>query len=149
MSNNLSLRSIDIPQLHRFGVGFDRMFDRVDEILRINAQHNVNYPPINISKTSDGKTFIEVAIAGFSGNEIKVEVTDRVMTIHGEKLNTDNDVEYVHRGISFREFNRQFILAEYVEVLSATVKDGILKIVLEQQIPESKKPKLIKLEYMD
>jgi molecular chaperone IbpA len=152
-NNQLTIRSFDIPQLHRFGVGFDRMFDRVDELLRVNAQQNkVNYPPYNMIRHSDDKFSIEIAVAGFKQGEVLIEVKETQLTITGKKMvddtvDTDNR-EYVHRGISGRDFVRVFTLAEHVEVMDACQEDGILTVFLERKIPEEKKPKQIAITYV-
>lgn len=146
---NLQIRSIDIPQLHRVGIGFDRMFDRVEEILRINAQHNSNYPPYNIIKINDHKYEIEIAVAGFKQGEVSIEVEDTQLTIEGRQSDTaPGEREFVHRGISGRDFVRVFTLADHVEVVGANQENGILTISLEQKIPEDKKPKRIAISYV-
>ena len=149
MTKTLSLRALDIPSLHRVGIGFDYL---LDNLIRQTEQSNqTNYPPFNVCKTTDGKFYIEIAVAGFSNEEIQIDINDRLLTVLGAKsaAETASSDEYLHRGISSRDFQRQFLLAEYVEVLSATIKNGILKIVLEQQIPEHKKPRTIKLDCLD
>lgn len=149
MTNQLSLRSIDIPQLHRFGVGFDRMFDRIDEIMRINAQNNGNYPPFNMIKHTDDKYSIEIAVAGFKQGEVTIQVEENQLTITGKQSDVINDnVEYVHRGISGRDFNRVFTLAEHVEIVGAKQENGILTIALERQVPPEKRPKQIAISYV-
>ena len=146
---NLQLRSIDIPQLHRFGVGFDRMFDRIDEILRVNQHQNGNYPPYNMIKYTDDKYSIEVAVAGFKNGEVTIEVKDNQLTIEGKQATAiEDDREYVHRGISGRDFVRVFTLAEHVEVVGARQENGILSIDLERRVPEEKKPKNIAITYV-
>jgi molecular chaperone IbpA len=145
----LSLRSIDIPQLYRFGVGFDRMIDRVDEILRQNAANQTNYPPYNMIRHSDDKYSIELAVAGFKHGDINIEVSDNQLTVTGKQAELVEDSrEYVHRGISGRDFVRVWTLADHVEVVGAAQEDGILTIHLERQIPEHKKPKSIAITYV-
>lgn len=146
---NLQLRSIDIPQITRYGVGFDRMFDRLDEILRINSQHNTNYPPYNMIKYSDDRYAIEIAVAGFKQGEVTIQVEDNQLTIEGTQADSGEveGKEYVHRGISGRDFRRVFTLADHVEVVGAKQENGILIIDLERQIPEDKKPKQIAISY--
>ena len=151
MTNQLSLRSIDIPQLARYGVGFDRVFDRIDEILRVNQQHNSNYPPYNIVQYNEDKFAIEVAVAGFKQGEVNIEVQENVLTIQGKQeeiLESGANRTYVHRGISGRDFVRVFTLAEHVEVTGARQENGILVIELERKIPEEKKPKQIAITYL-
>lgn len=143
MTKQLSLRSLDIPSIHKFGIGFDNMFD---ELMRMNAQQSLNYPPYNIVKQTDDTFFIEVATAGFGEGEVSVNLDNRVLTIKGEK-SEDLVAEYLHKGISTRDFVREFTLAEHVEVVSATQQDGILTIQLERIVPEEKKPKSIAINY--
>lgn len=145
----LSLRSIDIPQLYRFGVGFDRMIDRVDEILRQNASNQTNYPPYNMIRYSDDRYSIEIAVAGFKQGDISIEVTDNQLTVQGKQAElVEDNREYVHRGLSSRDFVRVWTLADHVEVISAKQEDGILTIDLERQVPEHKKPKSIAITYV-
>jgi molecular chaperone IbpA len=150
MTNTLSLRSFDIPSIHKFAVGFDSMFD---ELLRINAQqaNGTNYPPYNIVKHDDDHFDIELAVAGFREGDINVSVEKNVLTVSGEQSRDldelDQKVEYLYRGISSRSFVRTFTLAEHVEVASATSNNGILTIKLEREVPEEQKPKRIAITY--
>lgn len=147
---NLQVRTIDLPQLIRYGVGFDRMFDRIDETLRLN-QSSVNYPPYNMIRVTDDKYLIEVAVAGFKQGEVTLEVRDNQLTIEGKQTEVVEDGgearEYIHRGISGRDFVRVFTLADHVEVVGARQENGILTITLEREIPEEKKPKQIAISY--
>lgn len=150
MTNQLTLRSIDIPSLHRFGVGFDEMFNRMDEMLRVNAQHNGNYPPYNMIKHTEDKYSIEIAVAGFRDGEIKIEVANQQLKVEGRQAEVVEDEarEYIHRGISGRDFIRVFTLAEHVEVVGARQENGILTVLLERMVPEEKKPKNIAINYI-
>lgn len=143
MTKTLSLRSLDIPSIHKFGIGFDNMFD---ELMRMNSQQSLNYPPYNIVKHTDDSFNIEVAVSGFSEGEVEVNLDNRVLTIKGQKKE-DLVAEYLHKGISTRDFVREFTLAEHVEVINASQKDGILTIQLERIVPEEKKPKAIAISY--
>jgi molecular chaperone IbpA len=147
MTNTLSLRSLDIPSIHKFGIGFDTMFD---ELMRATAQQsNNNYPPYNIVKHSDDHFSIELAVAGFKEGDIDVQVEKNQLTVQGSKsisIDTPN-TEYLHRGISARNFVRNWTLADYVEITGATVADGILTINLERKVPEEEKPKKIAITY--
>lgn len=146
---NLQLRSIDIPQLHRYGVGFDSMFDRIEEIMRTNSQHQSNYPPYNMIKYNDNRYAIEIAVAGFKQGEVSIEVKENQLSIEGKQAEVvDDSREFVHRGISGRDFVRVFTLAEHVEVIGARQENGILVIDLERQIPEEKKPKQVAITYV-
>jgi molecular chaperone IbpA len=143
---NLSLRSLDIPSIHKFAVGFDNMFD---ELLRhTNAQAGTNYPPYNVVKFSDDKFAIELAVAGFKDGDIDVTVEKNQLTVKGEKsVELNENIEYLHRGISARNFLRSWTLADHVEVTGAEIKDGILTVQLERQVPEEQKPKKIAITY--
>jgi molecular chaperone IbpA len=144
---NLTLRSLDIPSIHKFGIGFDTMFD---ELMRSTAQQsNNNYPPYNIVKHSEDHFSIELAVAGFKEGDIDVQVEKNQLTVQGSKsisIDTPN-TEYLHRGISAKSFVRNWTLADYVEVIGATVADGILTIDLERKVPEEEKPKKIAILY--
>ncbi len=143
MTKTLSLRSLDIPSIHKFGIGFDNMFD---ELMRMNSQQSLNYPPYNIVKNTEDSFDIQVAVSGFGEGEIEVNLDNRVLTIKGQKKE-DLVAEYLHKGISTRDFVREFTLAEHVEVINASQKDGILTINLERIVPEEKKPKAIAISY--
>lgn len=149
MTRELNLRSFDIPSIHKFAVGFDGIFD---ELMRINAQQtNTNYPPYNIVKHSEDAFAIELAVAGFREGDINITLEKNVLTIKGEQTESleelEKDVEYLHRGISARNFDRTFTLADYVEVLGAKAENGILTIELERQVPEEQKPKTVAITY--
>lgn len=148
MTKTLTLRSFDIPQLHKFGIGFDSMFD---ELMRVTAQQsNSNYPPHNVIKTGEDTVTIEVAVAGFAEGEIDISLDKRVLTIAGaRKTEEDSTHEYLHRGISSRDFRHAFTLAEHVEVKSAQIRNGILSVHLERQVPETARPKSIAITYQN
>lgn len=146
MTKTLSLRSLDIPQINKFGIGFDNIFH---ELMRVTTQQlNTNYPPHNVIKTGDHSVTIEIAVAGFDEGEIDIIVEKNIMTVSGSKRRTDaEDVEYLHRGLSSRDFKQIFQLSEYVEIDNAVIKNGVLSIYLEHKIPEEKKPKSIAITY--
>ncbi len=145
MTKTLTLRSLDIPSIHKFGIGFDNVFD---ELMRMNSQQSTNYPPYNIVKQSEDNFYIEVATAGFSEGEIAINLDNRLLTIKGRIFRDEDPLnEYLHRGISSRDFDREFTLAEHVEVVNASQRDGILTVYLERRVPEEKKPKAIAINY--
>jgi molecular chaperone IbpA len=146
MTNTLTLRSFDIPSIHKFAVGFDGVFD---EILRLsNQQKDTNYPPYNIVKHSENKFVIELAVAGFKEGDINVTVDKNLLTIEGsQSVDLDANVEYLYRGISARNFTRTFTLADHVEVSDAVVNNGIMGITLERQVPDELQPKKIAISY--
>jgi molecular chaperone IbpA len=150
MTRELTLRTLDIPSIHKFGIGFDNI---LDELMRVNAQQvNTNYPPYNIVKRSEDAFAIEIAVAGFREGDVNITLEKNVLTITGAQTITEleeleEEVEYLHRGISARNFTRTFTLADHVEVLSAAAENGILKIELERQVPEEQKPKTVAITY--
>lgn len=146
MTKTLTLRSFDIPQIYKFGIGFDDLFE---DLMRITQhQSNTNYPPHNVIKTGDDSVTIEVAVAGFAEGEIDVLVEKRLLTITGSKKRTEDSAnEYLHRGISSRDFKQVFPLNEHVEVKSAAIKNGILSVYLQREVPEASKPKSIAITY--
>jgi molecular chaperone IbpA len=118
-----------------------------DELLR-SSQSNTNYPPYNIVKHGDDNFAIELAVAGFKDGEINIEVERNQLTVKGEQaIDLDNQVEYLHRGISARSFSRTWTLADHVEVAGAKSENGILTISLERKVPEEQKPKSIAITY--
>lgn len=148
MTNQLTLRSLDIPSIHKFAVGFDNIFD---ELQRVTTQRE-NYPPYNVLKIDDDHFTIEVAVAGFEEGDISITVEKNILTIKGEQAikvykEQELEPEYLHRGISSRNFARTFTLADHVEVIGAKAENGILKIELERQVPEEQKPKTIAITY--
>ena len=147
---NLSIHTIDLPnlanQLHRHSVGFDQLFEQLNRTF-INSKADGTYPPHNVVKLDENHYAIELAVAGFSEKEIDVEIKDNVLTVKGEQTKTEDEIEYLHKGISTRNFVRTFPLAEHIEVRGATVKNGILAIALEQVIPEADKPKKISITF--
>jgi molecular chaperone IbpA len=141
----LTLRALDIPTIHKFGIGFDSM---LDELMRQTSRQSTNYPPHNIIKVDDNNFVIQLAVAGFDEGEVEVGTEGQVLTISGE-CTRDNKYgsEYLVQGISMRDFVRTFTLAEHVEVKNATVTNGILSIELERIIPLEKMPKKIAINY--
>ena len=136
------LRTIDtaaLAQLSKALVGFDRYFTAP-------SHQNGNYPPHNIVKYSETEYGIEVAVAGFSKEEITVEVDQDQLMITGKKESVTEGVEYLHRGLAARDFEQSFTLAEYMEVRGAEVKDGMLKIDIQRIIPEALKPRQIEVK---
>jgi molecular chaperone IbpA len=119
-------------------VGFDHLLEELD---RVAKQANDHYPPHNIVKVGDGEYVIELAVAGFTKEEIAVEVKDRTLLVYGEHISKGR--EYIHRGISTKKFKRTFRLSEYVQVHGANLVDGILAIKLKYIVPEEMRPRKI------
>lgn len=139
------LRTFDtnaLAQLNRALVGFDRIFND-----RFFETRSSNYPPYNIVKYNDKEYGIEVAVAGFTKEEITVSVDQDQLTITGKNTVTDSESkEYLHRGLAARDFEQTFTLAEFMNVIGAEVKDGMLKVRIERIIPEALKPRTIEIK---
>lgn len=121
-------------------VGFDTMIDELD---RISRRSGDVFPPHNILKMGEDQFLIELAIAGFIEEELEIEVKNRTLTIRGQHKDTGR--EYIHKGISTKQFERQFRLSEYVEVIGADFSQGLLAINLEVIIPESQRPRKVEI----
>ena len=141
-----TLHTIDLPSLHRHAIGFDNLFEQLNRTFA-NSKSDGNYPPHNVVKLDDTHFVIELAVAGFAESEIDVELKENVLTVKGERVKKDDEIEYLHRGISARNFTRTFPLAEHIEVRGATVQNGILAIALEQVVPEEQKAKKIAITF--
>ena len=146
MTRNLSI----FNQLRPVTVGFDNIFDHFERMFDGDVMNipQVNYPPYNIVKTGEYTYDIELALAGFSRDDINVEYQDNVLTVKSIKKADEvqeNDA-VLHRGISKRMFSKSFTVSDDVEVKGAELKDGLLKVSLERIIPESKKPRTIKIK---
>lgn len=143
-----TFRTIDLPTLHRHAIGFDKMFDELNRTFA-NSVATDKYPPHNVVQLDDTHFVVELAVAGFNESEIDVELANNVLTIKGEKVKAEDapELNYLHKGISNRNFTRTFPLAENVEVRGATVQNGILAVALELVVPEEKKPKKIQIAF--
>lgn len=142
----MTLGRISFGPLTQSTLGFDRFFDDVEKLLNMDVQKNVtNFPPHNIIKLDDCRYVVELAIAGFSKDEIVISVEDGTLTVKGEKKEKDVDVQYIHRGIGTRSFTKTLTIADTIEVKGAEFKDGILRIGLENIVPEHKKPRKIEI----
>ena len=132
---------MDFDPFRNYTIGFDKIFDSLLEVSKINTS---NFPPYNIRKLGDGKYEIELALAGFTKNDIKVELKDGTLSVSAKKDDKDSD-NLVHQGIASRSVLRKFSLSEYMEIEDADFKDGMLKIKCFENIPEEKKPKIIQI----
>ena len=141
------LTTLDLSPLYRNSIGIDNWITRVMD--QIDHTSGTNYPPYNIIKHDENTFEVQVAVAGFGEGEVEVSVKDGNLVITGEKQPEAQIVgtEYLHQGISARRFVRSFSLADYVEVVDATSRDGILSVRLERKLPEAMKPKTIAISY--
>ena len=143
-SKTLSLFD-NFNQLTPYAVGFDRMFDNLTRYVDNNAT-STGYPPYNIRKEGDYNYVIEMALAGFSREDLEIEVADGVLTIRSVREKSDDDVSNIYRGISHRKFVRKFTIADDIVVNSAKMENVILSVDLERVVPEEKKPRLIEVK---
>ena len=153
MTKTLTLRTFDLPAIHKFGIGFDNMFD---ELMRVSAQQgNNNYPPYNIVQINDDEYMISLAVAGFGHDNLSVTKDKKFLIIEGThsvtKLADQDDANYtyLHKGISERSFRREFQLADHVEIGNAHLELGILNVHLKREVPEEAKPKTIAISYKE
>lgn len=145
MTKQLTLRSLDIPAFHKFGVGFDSLFD---EILRIDErQGSINYPPYNIIQINEDEYIISLAVAGFDQDMLDVTKDKNLLVVEGNPAADVQQINYLHKGISNRGFRREFKLADFVEITKAHLELGILSIHLKRNTPEEQKPRKIALTY--
>jgi molecular chaperone IbpA len=137
------MRNVNLTPFWRSSVGFDRLFDLLDENLRLEPEDN--YPPYNIARTGDDSYRVSLAVAGFSPDEITVTAQQNLLTVAGRKAQETDEQQFVHRGISARPFERRFSLADHVEVKAASFENGLLQIDLVRELPEAKKPRKIEI----
>ncbi|MGX9394172.1 Hsp20 family protein (plasmid) [Nitrobacteraceae bacterium UC4446_H13] len=133
------MRTVDFSPLFRSAIGFDRLFDLAEAAQRVGEE---TYPPYNIERLDENNFQISVALAGFKQDEIELMVEQNVLTLEGHKSDREERT-FLHRGISARDFKRQFTLADHVEVKGARFENGLLVIELQREIPEAKKPRRI------
>lgn len=139
------MRTYDFSPLYRSTVGFDRLAGLLDNVLT-NDVSTQSYPPYNIEKTGDDAYRITVAVAGFTDNELNIEAKDGQLVISGKKASeTDEQTQYLHRGIATRAFERRFQLADHVRATAAATENGLLHVDLVREVPEALKPRKIEI----
>jgi molecular chaperone IbpA len=142
---NTTLTTHPFDRVKTYSIGFDRMFDTLfDE----SSVATTNYPPYNIVKVDDEHYAIQIAVAGFSKDDIDIESKENTLVIKTKEKKEElvDDTTYLHKGISNRAFTRSFTIADDVVVKGATYENGLLNVELERIIPEEKKPRLIKIK---
>jgi molecular chaperone IbpA len=132
----------DFAPLYRATVGFDQIADLLDRVLTSDGPQP-SYPPYNIEKLEDDSYRISIAVAGFSDQDLSVEVRENALIVSARKADEDGARSYLHRGIATRAFERRFHLADHVQVTGASHADGMLHIDLVRQVPEALKPRQI------
>lgn len=135
--------AFDFSPLFRSTVGFDRVFDLLDNASRVSSFDN--WPPYDIIKTGDDSYRVTLAVAGFAENELNVTQERNLLVVSGEKA-ANEDTQYLHRGIAGRSFQRRFELADHVRVVGASIANGLLTVELKREIPEAMKPRRIDIK---
>jgi molecular chaperone IbpA len=137
------MKMIDFTPLFRTAIGFDRLANALEMANRVEAG---GYPPYDIEVAGEDRYRITMAVAGFSQDELDIEVKENLLRVAGAKRAEDAERRYLHRGIAQRSFERTFQLADYVRVASAELKDGLLHIGLQREVPEALKPRRIAIQ---
>ncbi len=139
------MNTIDLTPLYRTMVGFDRLASMIDTANRLDGTQA--YPPYNIERIGEDRFAIELAVAGFSEDDLDIEIKEGLLTVAG-KRGQDGDApsrEFLHRGIAERSFIRRFQLADHVVVTGADLQNGLLRIELVRELPEALKPRKIEI----
>ncbi len=136
----MKMRTFDLTPLYRSTIGFDRVFDLLDNV---GKTETTGYPPYNIERLAENEYRITLAVAGFAENEIDVELRENTLTVSGSRSDADEGREFLYQGIAGRSFERRFQLAEHVQVTGASLVNGLLNIELRREIPETMKPRKI------
>jgi molecular chaperone IbpA len=135
------MRRLDLTPLYKSSIGFDHLASVLDQLSNLDAENG--FPPYNIERLAENNYRISMAVAGFGDNDLSIDVKEGTLTIRGEKKGDDKSRQYIHQGIAARNFERRFRLAEYVEVSSAALENGLLHIDLKRELPEAMKPRSI------
>jgi molecular chaperone IbpA len=136
------MRQFDLAPLYRNTVGFDRLFSMLDQLVSVDSAPT--YPPYNIERTGENAYRISVAVAGFTEDDLSIEVKENALTLRGEKQASDErKSDVLYQGIAARSFERRFQLADGVQVTGAALENGLLHVELVREIPEAKKPRQI------
>jgi len=138
------MRTYDFAPLTRSSIGFDRLFDLINHNAQQVTGQEPGFPPYDITQTGEDNYRITLAVAGYSPDEIAITAQQNLLTVAGNKVENGKQ-EYLHRGISARNFDRHFNLADHVEVTGASYENGLLQIDLVRRIPEAMKPRRIQI----
>ena len=135
--------TVDLSPLYRTAIGFDRLASMLENANRLES---AGYPPYNIEVTGEDEYQITMAVAGFTDDELSIESKQKELTVSGEKAGSEDDRQFLHRGIATRSFERKFQLADHVFVKGARLEHGLLHIELYRELPEALKPRSISIE---
>lgn len=136
------MRMIDFAPLSRSTIGFDRLFDLLDQTA--GFEPNEGFPTYDIEKTGEDTYRITLAVPGFKSDEISIESQPNLLVVSGQR-STERGTQYLHRGLAMRGFERRFDLADFVEVTGADLADGLLTIELKRELPEAMRPRRIEI----
>src|SRR5210317_777279 len=136
------ITTLDLPNFHRATIGFDRLFNEMERQFA-NSPNGNGYPPYNIAQINDDEFMISLAVAGFGMDNLSIEKDKNVLKIEGTAPKGDEEVNYLHKGIAGRNFRREFTLADHVEVVNASLDNGMLNVYLKREVPEELQPKKI------
>lgn len=139
------MRTFDFSPLYRSTVGFDSVTRLLESALRADEGQS-SYPPYNIEKTGENAYRITMAVAGFGENDITITAQDNSLVVTGKLAKTEEEKNFLHRGIAGRAFERRFELAEHIRVSGASLVNGLLHVELVKEVPEAKKPRTVKIE---
>jgi molecular chaperone IbpA len=139
------MSNIELTPLYRTVVGFDRLASMIDQASRLDGSQG--YPPYNIERVDDNAFAIEIAVAGFTEDDLEIDTKEGLLTVAGKRgENEDGEGRnYLHRGIAQRSFIRRYQLADHVIVTGANLQHGVLRIDLVRELPEEKKPRKIEI----
>ena len=138
------LTTLDLPQFHRATIGFDRLFNELNQ--QFANSKSQGYPPYNIAQINDDEYMISIAVAGFGMDCLDITKDKNILVIEGTTPKGDEEVNYLHKGIGGRNFRREFTLADHVEVENASLELGMLNIYLKREVPEALQPKKIEIK---
>ena len=138
------LTTLDLPHFHRATIGFDQMFNELERQFA-NSPNGNGYPPYNIAQIHEDEYMISLAVAGFGMDNLSIEKDGKMLRIEGSAPKGDDEVNYLHKGIAGRNFQREFTLADHVDVQSAGLELGMLNVHLKRNVPEELQPKKIKI----
>ena len=139
-----ALTRFDQTALNRALIGFDRLFTDIER--RYANSANYNYPPYNILQHDENSYEIEIAVAGFNKEDIRVEIDNNQLCITGNRSHQDEVATYIHKGLAARDFERVFTLADHMEISGAEIVNGVLHVKMTRIIPDSMKPRLIEIK---
>jgi molecular chaperone IbpA len=141
------MRALDLTPLFRSSIGFDRLTRLVDSAMRAEeGMGGGGYPPYNIERLDEQTYRLTMAVAGFKNDDLSITVQDNALSVTGRARPEEEGIEYLYRGIAGRAFERHFQLADFIKIGKASLEDGILRILLEREIPESMKPRRIAID---